>query len=216
MLRHQLACVNISFPIHISSHSIQAITCKQNTWMNFQSNHQSGLFNSPRTVRRLSMDNPLIKHRNHFFGTKIHGHFRPHNTQDHFHGLLNKEYPSRRRPLPLGVAENPQYWYPRVALTTGITLPPLGFDGSIVGKSRKKVELLSLKSLFFSLSFSVYSFSLFLSLPNQFGLGWVKRIVLSCHLSHSHWFLGFPLSSYPSTMDFHPITCYHMSLMGPI
>ena len=47
MLRHQLACFNISFPIHISSHSIQVITCKENTWKNFQFNHQSGLLTVP-------------------------------------------------------------------------------------------------------------------------------------------------------------------------
>ena len=107
MLTHQLACIDISFPIHISSHSIPPITCKQNTWANFQSKHQPELLNSPIILRGLSMDSPLIKHRFHFFGTEIHGHFRPHNTQNHFHGLLNKEYPSRRRPLPLRVAETP-------------------------------------------------------------------------------------------------------------
>ena len=81
MLTHQLACINISF---------QAIQLKQNTWTNFQSNHQFGLFNSLRTVCGLSMDSPLIKPRFHLFGIEIHGYFRPHNTQNHFHGLLNK------------------------------------------------------------------------------------------------------------------------------
>ena len=53
-------------------------------------------------------------------GPKIHGHFRPHNTQNHFHGLLKKEYPSRRRPLPLEVVETPQYRHPCIALAAGI------------------------------------------------------------------------------------------------
>ena len=58
MLRHQLACVNISFPIHISSHSIQAITYKQNTWTNFSVQPSIRTFNSPIIVRGLSMDSP--------------------------------------------------------------------------------------------------------------------------------------------------------------
>ena len=38
MLTHQLAYINILFLIHISSHSIQSITCKQNTWTTFSPN----------------------------------------------------------------------------------------------------------------------------------------------------------------------------------
>ena len=40
--------------------------------------------------------------------------------QKPFHDFLDKEYPSRRKPLPPGVVETPQYRYPRVALAVGI------------------------------------------------------------------------------------------------
>ena len=116
MLTHQLACINISFFIHISIHSIQA-----NLHGQFRSNKQiRTVFNSPKPVYGLSKDGPPHQALVPFLGTGIHGHFRPHNTQNHFHGFLDKEYPSRRRPLPPGVAETPQYRYPRVALAMGI------------------------------------------------------------------------------------------------
>ena len=34
-------------------------------------------------------------------------------------------------------------------------------------------------------------------------------------LSNSKWLLGLLLSPYPSTLDFPPIMCCHMSLLGP-
>ena len=100
--------LHTSFMLLMSSNHIQAVSHGP-----FWSNKQYGLF---LTVPNQSMDSPLINHRFHFFGTQIHGHFRPHNNQNHFYGLLNKEYPSRRRPLPLEVVETPQNLYPCVAL----------------------------------------------------------------------------------------------------
>ena len=50
----QLACINISFSMHISSHSIQA-----NSHGQFRSNKQIRIvFNSPKPVRGLSKDGP--------------------------------------------------------------------------------------------------------------------------------------------------------------
>ena len=100
MLTHQLACINISFPIHISSHSIQAIavlpsthhscsSCQATTYKQFHMDHFvpttiRTIFNSPKSVRGLSMDDPLTKHRFRFVEPRIYGHFRPHNTQTPF------------------------------------------------------------------------------------------------------------------------------------
>ena len=54
MLTHQLACINISFSTHISSHSIQANSHEQ-----FQSNKQiKTIFNNPKPIRGLSKDGP--------------------------------------------------------------------------------------------------------------------------------------------------------------
>ena len=62
MLIHQLTCINISFSIHISSHSIQT-----NSHGQFWSNKQiMTIFNSPKPVHGLSKDDPLIQHRSHF------------------------------------------------------------------------------------------------------------------------------------------------------
>ena len=116
MLTHQLACMNISFSIHISSHSIQ-----ENSHGQFQSNKQiRTIFNSPKPVCGLSKDGPLIKYRFHFLEREsmaISGLTTPKTI---FHGFLEKVYPSRRKPLPLGFAKTLQYWYPRVALALGI------------------------------------------------------------------------------------------------
>ena len=86
-------------------------------------------------------------------------------------------------------------------------------DGPIAENSRENVELLSLKISLFSLSyFTICSFPL-----TQ--IGWVnlvKRIVLSCNMSTFHWLIGLPLSSYPPTLDFHPIRRCHMSTWAPL
>ena len=128
MLTHQLACINISFSIHISSHSIQA-----NLHGQFRSNKQIWtVFNSPKPVCGLSKDDPPHQASVPLLGTKIHGHFRPHNTQNYFHGFLDKEYPSRRRPLPPGVSETPQYRHLRVALAVGINFASCVKPGKIL------------------------------------------------------------------------------------
>ena len=82
-------------------------------------------------------------------------------------------------------------------------------DGPIIGKSREKVESLS-----FSLSNSSSQIWFCLSLsPNRYRSQ--VRCPLTYHLSNSQWLLGLPLSPYPSTLDFPPIICCHMSLLGP-
>ena len=142
------------------------------------------VYNSPKSVRGLSMDGPLIKHQFHFVEPRIHGHFLLHNTQNHFHGFLDKEYPSRRRPLHPRVDETPQYWYPRVSFAVEITFASCltGIRQTDHRKSREKVDFLSLKlSPSFPLSF-------FLSLfPPQ--TGWVKlgqeNCPLTCYMSPS-------------------------------
>ena len=116
MLTHQLTCINISFSVHISSHSIQ-----ENSHGQFRSNKQiKTIFNSPKLVRGLSMDNPLIKHRFHFLEPESMAISNLTTPKTIFHGFLDKEYPSRRKPLPPGVAKTPQYQYARVALAMGI------------------------------------------------------------------------------------------------
>ena len=87
MLTHQLACINIASPTYISSHSIKEITilssthhscfsCQATTCKQFHMDHfdpTSNLncfFYNPKTVRGLSMNSPLIKHRLHFLEMK--------------------------------------------------------------------------------------------------------------------------------------------------
>ena len=95
------------------------------------------------------------------------------------------------------------------AAGNGLTLSLVSseFDGPITGKSREKVDSLSLK-LFLSPSFSNFSH---FPLPNRLGedRGQVECPV-TCHMSNSHWLLRLHLIPYPSTIDFHPITCCHM------
>ena len=86
-------------------------------------------------------------------------------------------------------------------------------DGLIAVKSREKVELLSLKALSSSLFLSLFLFS-----PPQ--TGWVKlgqenlSFLAKCEAPIG--FLDYTLSPYPSTMDFHPLTCCHMSTSVPL
>ena len=131
MLTHQLTCINISFSIHISSHPMQAKHMDE-----FQSNHQSKLFNSTWVVH----GQPLIKRRFHLLGTRMHGHFRPHNTQNHFHVFLYKEYPSRRRPLPPGVCRNSTIPVPTHSSCSGGQLCLLSRWDS-TNRSRENLEI---------------------------------------------------------------------------
>ena len=151
------------------------------------------------------MDSPLIKHQFHFFGTEIHSHFRPHNSQNYFHVFLNKEYPSRRRPLPLGVCRNSTIPVPTRSSCSGdqLCLVSPGFDGSIVGKFREKVD----PSLSKTLSFFPSIFSSFFSLIQSVGSRELVPSLATCHISIGS--LDFTLSTYPSTMDFHHLTRCH-------
>ena len=84
-------------------------------------------------------------------------------------------------------------------------LAPSRTAGPIAGKPRDKVELLYLSFL------PLFSFS---SIP-PVGPRWLSLESTFCHMSIPHWLLGLPLSPYPSTLDFSPIMCCHMPLMGP-
>ena len=89
-------------------------------------------------------------------------------------------------------------------------------DGPIVGKSREKVEPLSL-----SLNLPP-KFGLPFSLPFPLSPNWLGeyrsqvRCPLTCTCPLLSGSLDYTLSTYPSTMNFHPLKCCHMSLMGPI
>ena len=86
-----------------------------------------------------------------------------------------------------------------------------GTAGPITGKTREKVELLSLSFFFYPF---FLSFNPFCLPPELFGLKSSLKSTF-CHMSIPHWLLGLPLSLYPSTLDFSPITCFHMYLIGP-
>ena len=119
------------------------------------------------------------------------------------HGFLDKEYPSRRRPLPPRVIETPQYRYPRVALAVRINIASCltGIDELITWKSRDKVEPLSLKFLL-SLS-SFFSLSIF-PLFSPHLISWVRlgQENLSPHLP----LVTFPLVPWISP---YPLSIYH-------
>ena len=57
----------------------------------------------PRTVPPPSSSN-----RSNFFGTGMHGHFRPHNSQNHFHGFLDKNNRVGENPYLLEFIETPR------------------------------------------------------------------------------------------------------------
>ena len=169
MLTHKILCINILFSTQFKPFILSKFDAN-NTWTFLVQPSKSGLFLTvPKIVRGLSVDRPLLNLRFHFFGTEIHDHFWPNNTQNHnlhtnnaygpitvrksvsglpktvleFHhfgpkfwdrpnghsrphttqtinkALKLKNKLSRRRPLPLGVIETPQNWYPRVALAVG-------------------------------------------------------------------------------------------------
>ena len=93
---------------HIIFHThFKPFRFKQIHMDNFSPTSKSGLFltvpnqsvGCPRTTPPHQASVPLL-------GTGIDGHFRPHNTQNHFHGFLDKEYPIKRRPLPPKVCRN--------------------------------------------------------------------------------------------------------------
>ena len=144
------------------------------------------------------MGSPLMKHRFHFCGTENHGLSRPHHSQNHFHGFLDKEYPSRRKPLPSGVCRNSTLSAPTRSSYSGDQLCLLSRrnlkDRS--PENLEKNESFSLK-LFFPLSHPSLSLSFSFS-PKQLGedSGQVG-CHLTCHMSISNWppwITPYPLS----------------------
>ena len=118
--------------------------------------------------------------------------------KDKHHTTLRVENnQSRRRHTSWSFSKLPDSSLYLQLLSRGKTFPLASSetDGLIIGKSREKVEPLSLTlPLKYGLPFSLP----FPLSPNQFGedTGQV-RCPLTCHLSNSKWLLGLPLSSYP-------------------
>ena len=99
MLRHQLACVNIPFSIHNSSHSIKAITYPPHiihaphvkqphtsnfTWTILVQQAIQTVSNKPNQYVGCPWTAHSSVHQCHFFGTETHGPSRLHNTQTIF------------------------------------------------------------------------------------------------------------------------------------
>ena len=122
MLTHQLACINISFsnrhfkPFNSTiqfypSHIIHAPHVKQQYTSNFTwtilVQLQSELFltvpnravGCPWVALSPSIGSTLWNQESMDISGLTH-------TQNHYHAFLNKEYPSRRKPLPFGVCRN--------------------------------------------------------------------------------------------------------------
>ena len=133
----------------------------------------------------------------------------------HHHTTLRVENnQSRRRPTCWILSKLPVsglYWKLFVRGSTFLLDLP-GTTGPIAGKTREKVELLSLSFLFlflFPFIFPFLSSSRIVWSKVKFGE------YFFCHMSIPHWLLGLPLSLYPSTLNLSPIMCCHMSLIGP-
>ena len=114
--------------------------------------------------------------------------------QDNHHTTLRVENnQSRRRPTFWSLSKLPDSGLHLQLLSRGNTFPLVSpkIDGPIIGKSREKVEPLSLtlplqSGLSFSLSFPLS--------PNRLGEDRSQvRCPLTCHLSNSKWLLGLPL-----------------------
>ena len=130
----------------------------------------------------------------------------------HNHTTLKVENnQSRRRPTSRSLSKLPvsSLYLKLFARGSTFLLAPPGTACPITGKLREKVELLSLSFL------SLLSFSSPPSSIPSVSLRWLSLESTFCHMSIPHWFLGLPLSPYPSTLDFSPIMCCHMPLMGP-
>ena len=165
----------------------------------------------------------------------------PLGARHHYTTLKIETNQSRRRPTSQSLSKLPISSLYLQLLSRGRTFPlaSLETDGLIIGKSREKVESLSLLSS--SLLFSILSFPLptelfglkskveslsqlsssllfsILSFPLPTELFGLKSSGMSslatCHPPIGS--LGLSLSPYPSTLDFSPIICCHMSLMAP-
>ena len=116
MLTHQLTCINISFSIHISSHPMQAITCKQNTWTNFSPTINPNFL----TVRGLSKDSPSSNVDSTYLEPEcmaISGLTTPKTI---FMSFYTKNIQVEEDPYLPEFVETPQYRYPRIALAVGV------------------------------------------------------------------------------------------------
>ena len=132
----------------------------------------------------------------HFFGTEMHGHSRPHNSQNHFHGFLDKNNRVGENPYHLEFVETSLFRSLLEALAARndfLPLAPMETVGPIAEKLRKKVEFLSLKLSSFFLS----CLSFLYPIPSiWFKMGQVR--CSHCHMSTHPWLSWiFLLSTYP-------------------
>ena len=138
----------------------------------------------------------------------------PLGAKHHYTALRVKNNQSRRRPTSWSLSKLPVsdlYWK-LFARGRTFLLDPSGTTGSIAGKTREKVELLLLSFLLLPL---FPFFSSFIPLPTVL-LGLKSSLESTFYyMSIFHWLLRLPLSPNPSTLDFSPIMCCHMSLMNP-
>ena len=136
----------------------------------------------------------------------------PLGAKHHHTALRVENNQSRRRPTSWSLSKLPVCGLYLKLLARGNTflLDPSGTTDPIAEKPREKVELLSLSFL----PLSLFPFLYFSLSPELFGL---KSSLEStfCHMSVPHWLPRLPLSPYPSALDFSPIMCCHMSLIGP-
>ena len=86
---------------------------------NLYKNNAYGPITVRKSVSRLPKTVPSFRHFGPKFWDRPNSHSRPHTTQTINKALKPKNKLSRRRPLPPGVVETPQNWYPRVALAVG-------------------------------------------------------------------------------------------------
>ena len=114
----------------------------------------------------------------------MHGHFWSHNSQNHFHGFLDKNNRVGKNPYLLEFVETPRFRSLLVALVRGSTflLAPPKTAGPIVGKLIEKVELLS-KALSFFPSPFLSLFPPSLPIP-PVGPRWVKLESTCCPCCH--------------------------------
>ena len=139
--------------------------------------------------------------RSHFFRTGMHGHFRAHDYQNHFHAFLYKNKSSRRKPLPFGVSQTPEFKLDAKLLLRGSTFPlaPTKTDSLIAKKSGENVELLSLFLLLPLLSFFSLSHPTDLVQDGSGGMSSLSHVTTPLVL------LDFSLIHFSIVLDFYPI-----------
>ena len=109
--------VNTSIPHALTyhfSHTIHAIHFKQqhasNTHGQFQSKSQFWTVqNSPNPTMDCQTTVPSSSIRSHLFGTEMYNHSRPHNSQNHFHGFLDKNNRLGENPYLLEFVKTPRF-----------------------------------------------------------------------------------------------------------